>query len=94
MLEIACENAQEGIRDRLSGTFPELLFSSPKPGIIRVEADTHVKAGAVVHFLEEQGIGVSEARKIKPSLEEVFVRITGIEAHTMENEAQKGNRAQ
>ena len=94
VLEIACENAQDGITERLSGAFPELLFSSPKQDIIRVEADNPVKAGAVVHFLEQQGTEVSEARKIKPSLEEVFVRITGIETNAMENEAQKGNRAQ
>ncbi|MGM0787785.1 MAG: ABC transporter ATP-binding protein, partial [Thermodesulfobacteriota bacterium] len=62
---------------------------SPKQGIIRVEADKAVKAGAIVHFLEEQGLEVSEARKIKPSLEEIFVRITGIEANALENENQK-----
>ncbi len=94
VMEVACENAPDGIADRLSGAFPDLMFSSPKPGIIRVEAEQPVKAGAIVHFLEEQGIGVSEARKIKPSLEEVFVRTTGIEAHAMENETQKGNRSQ
>lgn len=34
-----------------------------------------VQAGAVVRFLEEQGIEVSEARRIQPTPEEVFVRI-------------------
>ncbi|MBA2882190.1 ABC-2 type transport system ATP-binding protein [Desulfosalsimonas propionicica] len=92
VVEIACENPNDGITDRLSGAFAGLAFSSPKQGLIRVEADKPVKAGAIVHFLEEQGFEVSEAKKIKPSLEEVFVRITGIEANALENGNQKGNR--
>ena len=92
VVEIACENAEDGIAERLSQEFGGLGFSSPKQGIIRVEADKAVKAGAIVHFLEEQGVEVSEARKIRPSLEDVFVRITGIEANALENGNQKGNR--
>jgi ABC-2 type transport system ATP-binding protein len=91
VVEIACKNTEDGITERLSGAFAGLAFSSPKQGIIRVEADKAVKAGAIVHFLEEQGFEVSEARKIKPSLEEIFVRITGIEANALENENQKGS---
>ena len=92
VVEIACENAEDGITERLSGAFAGLAFSSLKQGIIRVEADKAVKAGAIVHFLEEQGVEVSEAKKIRPSLEEIFVRITGIEANALENGNQKGSR--
>ncbi|MFP3998767.1 MAG: ABC transporter ATP-binding protein [Desulfobacterales bacterium] len=88
VVQIACENPADGIKSELSSSFPGLEFSFPGHGVIRVESDSPVKAGALVHFLEDRGIEVSEARKIKPSLEDVFVRITGIEAGEMEN----GNR--
>ncbi|MFW5874896.1 MAG: ABC transporter ATP-binding protein [bacterium] len=88
VVQIACENPADGIKSELSASFPGLEFSFPGQGVIRVESDSPVKAGALVHFLEDRGIEVSEARKIKPSLEDVFVRITGIEAGEMEN----GNR--
>jgi len=40
----------------------------------------------LVSFLEDQGAEVVEARRTQPSLEEVFVKITGIEADVMRKE--------
>lgn len=57
--------------------------------MIRIEASRLILAGAVVRFLEEHGIEVSEARRIQPSLEDVFVEITGIEADAMKKEKEK-----
>jgi len=45
-----------------------------------------------VRFLEDRGAEVSEARKIRPSLEEVFVQITGIEAAAMKRDKEKPKR--
>ena len=45
-----------------------------------------VAVGKLVCFLEENEVEVYEARKITPSLEEVFVRITGIEDEEMRTE--------
>ncbi len=74
----------------LSTTFPEARFDAPRPGTIRVESDTRLAVGPIVRFLEETGIEVAEARRVRPSLEEVFVKITGIEVDTMRREKQKG----
>jgi len=47
-----------------------------------------------VRFLEGRGAEVSEARKVRPSLEDVFVDITGVEAAAMKREKEKaGGRA-
>ena len=46
-------------------------------------------ASPVKQFAEEQGIEVSEARKVRPSLEDVFVQITGIEVDAMRKEKEK-----
>ncbi len=48
------------------------------------------RVGPIVRFLEERGIEVEEARKVRPSLEDVFVRITGLEAESMKKEKEKG----
>jgi ABC-2 type transport system ATP-binding protein len=89
-LQIACENGVNGIMKKLSEAYPDLAFSSPKNGMIQAEAGKPFQAGAIVHFLEDQGVEVSEARKIKLSLEDVFVRITGIEADARRREKEKG----
>ncbi|MFP4226237.1 MAG: ABC transporter ATP-binding protein [Desulfobacterales bacterium] len=94
VVRIACENLSNGIKDRLSGHFSDLAFSFPGRGILQVEADRPVPAGALVHFLEDQGVEVMEARRIKPTLEDVFVRITGIEADAMRKETEKKDGGQ
>lgn len=94
LVQIACENGVNGIMKKLSEAYPDLAFSSPKSGVIQAEAAKPVQAGAIVHFLEEAGVEVSEARKIKPSLEDVFVRITGLEADAMRREKEKGGGGQ
>jgi len=42
-----------------------------------------------VRFFEDRGLEVGEARKVRPSLEEVFVRDTGLEAETLKKEKEK-----
>lgn len=78
--------------DSLSSTFPEARFEVPRPGTIRVESDTKLAVGPIVRFLEEAGVEVDEARRVRPSLEDVFVQITGIEADAMRREKPKGGR--
>lgn len=94
VLQIACDDASRQISSRLMESFPDLEFSFPKQGLLQVEADRPVQAGVLVRYLEDQGIEVSEARKIKPSLEDIFVRITGIEADAMLKEKDKKGTGQ
>jgi ABC-2 type transport system ATP-binding protein len=93
-VRIACMNTVNGIQSRLAEAFPGLDFRIPEHGVIRVEADKPVRVGALVRFLEDQGVEVSEARRIRPSLEDVFVRITGIEADAMRKEKEKAGGGQ
>jgi ABC-2 type transport system ATP-binding protein len=73
----------------LAKVFPDLEFSQSSVDRIRVEAREEIRAGLLVKFLEDRGIEVSEARKIRASLEDVFVRVTGIEAEAMKKEREK-----
>jgi ABC-2 type transport system ATP-binding protein len=90
VVELACERASGEMLVRLSTSFPELRFEGVGRGRIRVEADAAIRVGALVRFLEDQGVEVSEARRMRPSLEEVFVRVTGIEADAMCKEKERG----
>ncbi len=77
----------------LESAFPEVRFESPQPGTVRVESDERLAVGRIVRFLEESGMDVAEARRLRPSLEEVFVQVTGIAASAMQGERQgKGAR--
>jgi ABC-2 type transport system ATP-binding protein len=77
----------------LAEAFPDLDCVSPAAGQIRVEAKQPIRVGPLVRFLEDAGFDVTEARRLHPSLEDVFVRVTGIEATAMAKEREKGSSA-
>jgi ABC-2 type transport system ATP-binding protein len=89
VVQIACANTLDGMQGKLAASFPDLEFQAVAQGLIRVEASKPVRVGPLVRFLEDQGAEVTEARRMRPSLEDVFVRITGIEADAMRKEMEK-----
>ena len=89
VLQVSCVNALDGMLNRLSESFPKMDFSFSENSVIRVEAETPIGVGPLVRFLEDHGAVVSEARRVRPSLEDIFVNITGIEAKAMHKEKEK-----
>lgn len=89
VMQITCANDSGDLPGGLAGEFPDLNFTSPQPGLIQVEADASIRVGPLVRFLEDHGAEVWEARKITPSLEDVFVQITGVDADVMRKEKEK-----
>ena len=94
VVQIACANTLNDIQGNLSESFPELECKTVGQGLIRVEAYEPVRVGPLVRFLEDHGAEVSEARRMRPSLEDIFVRITGIEADAMRKEKEKAGGGQ
>lgn len=93
-MRVACANMPADIAQRLEKCFPELRVLLQEPELLRVEASTPVRVGPLVRFLEDQGGEVAEARRLRPSLEDVFVRVTGIEAKALRTEKEKRRRAE
>jgi len=77
------------LRAPLAGAFPALGVDVASATELRVESVAPIRVGALVRFIEERGGEVTEARRLHPSLEDVFVRITGIEAEAMGKEKDK-----
>jgi ABC-2 type transport system ATP-binding protein len=89
VMQLAVSNAEPALLNKLSTVFSHLTFTASAQGLIRVEADEPVPVAPLVRLLEEQGVEVMEARRMRPSLEEVFVQITGIETEAMRKEKEK-----
>jgi ABC-2 type transport system ATP-binding protein len=89
VVQITCLNTLNDMDHGLSQTFPGLEFSMPDKCLIRVEGNEPIRVGPLIRFLEDQGAEVTEARKIQPSLEDVFVRVTGVVADVMRKEKEK-----
>jgi ABC-2 type transport system ATP-binding protein len=79
----------ESIRDELSRTFAELDIEATAADQLQITSQQPLSIGPLVRFFEEHGLEVAEARKVRPSLEDIFVRVTGIEAAAMKREREK-----
>jgi len=75
--------------ESLRAAFPHLDFEIQPSDQLRAESAAPITIGPIVRFFEEQGHEVTEARRVQPSLEEVFVRLTGIESAAMKKEKEK-----
>ena len=75
--------------EAIAAAFSRCRFGTALAGRLRVESDERVPVGAIVRWLEEAGIEVTEARRVLPSLEDVFVEVTGIEADSMRRDREK-----
>jgi ABC-2 type transport system ATP-binding protein len=89
VMQLGVSNSEASLHAQLAAAFPNLTFQDLSRGLIRVESGGPVHVGPLVRFLEDQGAEVIEARRIQPSLEDVFVQITGIEAEAMCKEKEK-----
>jgi ABC-2 type transport system ATP-binding protein len=76
----------------LAAEFPDFDCQRVSDDAVEVRSPQPVRIGPLVRFFENRGLEVTEARKLRPSLEEVFVEVTGVELERMrkENEGKGG----
>jgi len=85
---LSVSNSGANLCKDMVSAFPNYCFQDAQ-GQIRIESAEPVNIAPLVRFLEEREIEVTEARRYFPSLEDVFVQVTGIEAGTMRKEKEK-----
>jgi len=93
VVQFAVSNHAAELCEAMGAEFAGLSFQTVLPDAVRVESSQPVHIGPLVRFIEDFGADVAEARKVRPSLEDVFVRITGIEAAAMKREKEKSGKA-
>ena len=89
VLLLSVSNPEASLSEAMASAFPQYQFQPTNHKKIRVESAEPVSVGPLVRFLEERGVQVTEARRHLPSLEDVFVQVTGIEAGLMLREKEK-----
>jgi len=89
VLLLSISNSGASLSREMDSAFPGYQFQSTASGQIRVESAEPVNVGPLVRFLEEREVQVTEARRHLPSLEDVFVQVTGIEAELMRKDKEK-----
>jgi ABC-2 type transport system ATP-binding protein len=86
VLLLAVEEAGPRLLPALRQRFPGYDIRSPEERSLRVAAAGPIELLPLLGALAEGGAVVTEAKLIRPTLEEVFVRVTGIEAERMKQE--------
>lgn len=90
VVQLALTSGAGDLVGPLYDAFPEGRFKRVSDSVLRMCTERTVQLAPLVRFLEEHGVGVTESRVIRPSLEDVFVEITGIELERMRKEKEKG----
>ena len=89
VLLLSVSDSGAKLSEEMNAAFPEYRFQSTAPGQMRVESAEPINIAPLTRLLEERGIQVTEARRHLPSLEDIFVEVTGIEVELMKKEKEK-----
>ncbi len=75
--------------NKLNHTFPKLECSFKNENTIKVISQDKIDVSPIVSFLSKSGFYILEAKIIRPTLEDAFVKLTGIEIDIMKKEKEK-----
>jgi ABC-2 type transport system ATP-binding protein len=86
---VTVSGAENDLCGKLATAFPDFAFQAVSARQIHIESKDAISIGPLVRFIEKQGIEVTEARQLRPSLEDIFVQVTGIELDAMRKEKER-----
>jgi ABC-2 type transport system ATP-binding protein len=73
----------------LKNQFPGFKCMPVNDNTLKITSENTIDIAPVVSFLSKEGLFIYEARLLKPSLEEAFVKATGIEMDVLKKEKEK-----
>jgi len=74
------------IEKELTKEFPNIKIETMSDKSIRIFSESQIKLMPFMNFFDDKDINVNEAKIIRPSLEEVFVKVTGLEIDKLKKE--------
>ncbi len=85
-VEFSLEESTASLVPSLTEAFSKFSVKKVGEHTVRIVSEEKIDLMPFMKFFDERGLSVREARIIHPSLEEIFVKITGIEAGKMKKE--------
>jgi len=90
VVQLAVESNAGELASRLQERFPGCTVEAVSASELRIVSEESVDLVPFMEFLGRSGTTVFEARLVRPSLEDVFVKVTGIEPEIMRVEREGG----
>lgn len=92
IVEFSLGSRNSPVLEELKSAFQDVSIDQTKNGTVRISSKDKIEIMPFMSFFSSREIAVFEARIVRPSLEEVFVRVTGIEVNKMKNEKEGKKR--
>lgn len=92
IVQFALEDGALTLKEPLSQEFPGFTIETVDNSRIKIHAPEPVSLMPFMKFFDHRQISVHEAKIIRPSLEEIFVKVTGIAMDKMKKEKEGGKR--
>jgi ABC-2 type transport system ATP-binding protein len=86
IVEFAAEFNGINLESQIIDTFPNVRIKSSTNHSIQITSKEQIELMPFMRLFEQKNVKISEAKIIRPSLEEVFVKITGIEIEKLKKE--------
>ena len=83
-IKLQLDNCLKELKVELENKFPSYRIEVLAKNSCLIISKEQVPLSPILQVLDEKGVSVYEAKGIKPSLEDVFVRFTGIDARKLE----------
>lgn len=77
------------ILENLGKKFSGLEYVLKSATTIKISSKDKIDIAPIVNHLSNEGLSINEAKLIKPTLEDAFIKITGIEIDLMKKEKEK-----
>jgi ABC-2 type transport system ATP-binding protein len=90
IVQFAVEGGALNVKEALERQFSDYTVGVMDDTAVKIHSFSKVNLIPFIKFFEENKIMVHEAKIIRPSLEDVFVKVTGIELKNMKKEKEKG----
>lgn len=89
IVQFKLDNGGSGLEKVISKEFTELNAEMAGDNIIRIYSLVPINLTPLMRFFDQNDVAVYEAKIIRPSLEDVFVKVTGIEIVKMKQDKEK-----
>lgn len=85
VVSFAMEGDVSKVEEEFRNSFPEYVMKKVNGGGVNIHSSNPFTLLPLIEFFEQRGLSVYEAKIVRPSLEEVFVKVTGIELKKMQS---------
>jgi ABC-2 type transport system ATP-binding protein len=92
IIRLRLDDGASEIKNELQDNFPNYIIEVKDENTCFIKSPVKFALSPILQYLDGRGISVFEAKEIRPTLEDVFVKITGIEARELQKDKEGGRK--